>query len=55
MTPQRAVKVAVKENFGAVKGPPGAVVFSISGREGLPGSGNPACACAAINYEEPIG
>jgi len=41
MTRKGAVKVAVKENFGAVKGPQGAVVFSESGREGLPGSGNP--------------
>jgi len=31
----------VKENFGAVKGSQGAVVFSISGREGLSGSCNP--------------
>jgi hypothetical protein len=37
-----AVKGAVKGNFGAVKGPEGAVVTAKSSREGLAGPGNPA-------------
>jgi hypothetical protein len=38
-----AVKGAVKGNFGAVKGPEGAVVSAKSSREGLAGPGNPGC------------
>jgi len=36
-----AVKVAVEKIFGAVKDLLGGVISSESGREGLPGSGNP--------------
>jgi hypothetical protein len=37
-----AVKGAVNANFGAVKGPKGAVVSGKRCREGLAGPGNPA-------------
>jgi hypothetical protein len=36
------VKVAVKEDFGAVKVSGGAVILAKSSREGLAGPGNPA-------------
>jgi hypothetical protein len=36
-----AVKGAVEGNFGAVKGPEGAVILAKSSREGLAGPGNP--------------